>query len=169
LPPPTTRLRTSLASRSGCEVHDACRMLQQVVANLRELKIPIRPTPCHHRVAQRIEAHVMLNRLALNCTRTLGARAGMTMNRIRQAAAPPPSPPPGPPTGRIPGGPAPARRRLHQGQSDPRPEDQVDLVAVPERMARRGQREAGRGSWGALSKMRPADGLPGTEKSMKYH
>jgi len=30
----------------------------------------------------------MLNLLALNCTRTLEARTGMNMNRIRQAVAP---------------------------------------------------------------------------------
>jgi hypothetical protein len=84
----TRLLRTSLATWSGREVHDACQMLQQVEANHRELKSPMKLRPCHHRVARRIEAHVMLNLLALNCTRTLEARTGMTMNRIRQAVAP---------------------------------------------------------------------------------
>lgn len=63
-------------------------MLQQVEANHRELKSPMQLRPCYHRVAKRIEAHVMLNLLALNCTRTLESRTGMTMNRLRQAMAP---------------------------------------------------------------------------------
>ena len=84
----TRLLRTSLASWSGPEVHDAYQLLQQVEANHRELKSPMRLRPCYHRTARRIEAHVMLNLLALNCVRTLEARTGLTMNRLRQAVAP---------------------------------------------------------------------------------
>gem|GEM_PF-2561409 len=84
----TRLLRTSLAPRFGREVQDADQMLQQVEANHREFKSPRKLRPCLHRVGQRIEGHVMLNLLALNCTRTLKARTGMIVNRIRQAVAP---------------------------------------------------------------------------------
>lgn len=55
---------------------DAYGMLQEVEANHRLMKGPLRLRPCYHRTTERIEAHVMLTIMAANCGRYLERSTG---------------------------------------------------------------------------------------------
>jgi len=80
-----TRLyQTTMTDWTAEELHDAYQLLQEVEANHRELKTPMRLRPCYHRVTERIQAHVMLNILALNCIRMLEAQTGKRAAEIRK-------------------------------------------------------------------------------------
>lgn len=76
--------RTTLTEWPAHELHDAYQMLQTVEKNHRELKTPMRLRPCYHRVDERIEAHVMINILALNCLRHLEKQSGHSAAELRK-------------------------------------------------------------------------------------
>lgn len=68
--------RTTLMDWDAEAAWDAYGMLQEVEANHRTMKGPLRLRPCYHRTTERIEAHVMLTILAANCVRYLERATG---------------------------------------------------------------------------------------------
>lgn len=80
--------RTTLTEWPAHELHDTYQLLQTVEKNHRELKTPLRLRPCYHRVDERIEAHVMINILALNCLRHLEGLSGNSAAELRKLVQP---------------------------------------------------------------------------------
>ena len=80
-----TRLyRTTLVDYPADQLHDGYQLLQEVEANHRELKSPMRLRPCYHRLTERIQAHVMINILAINCLRRLEHRTKQSAAELRE-------------------------------------------------------------------------------------
>jgi hypothetical protein len=63
-------------------LYTAYTMLQEVEANHKLYKGPLRLQPCYHRTTERIEAHVMLTILAGNCVRYLERQTEMTFRGL---------------------------------------------------------------------------------------
>jgi Transposase DDE domain len=126
-------LRTS-ASREALEAPDVVRaykQLKEVERGFRELKGPLELRPIHHRLEDRVKAHVFLCMLtyylAWHLRRALSSRCSSTTSSRRRAPTPSPRPPaPGPPSARRrPSAPPPAspatpfRRCSGSSQPDP--------------------------------------------------
>ena len=74
--------RTTLVDWDAEAAWDAYGMLQEVEANHRLMKGPLKLRPCYHRTAERIEAHIMLTILAANCVRYLERTSGRKYSEL---------------------------------------------------------------------------------------
>ena len=74
--------RTTLMDWEAESALAAYGMLQEVEANHRLMKGPLRLRPCYHRTTERIEAHVMLTILAANCVRYLETASGRSYQEL---------------------------------------------------------------------------------------
>jgi hypothetical protein len=81
-------LRSTLVDQPP-EVTLACYKSQlRIEAGFRTLKTPLRLRPMFHRKAERIQAHVLLNVLALAVSQDLEARTGLSLERLRDLFGP---------------------------------------------------------------------------------
>lgn len=70
--------RTTLVDWDAEAALEAYGMLQEVEANHRLMKGPLKLRPCYHRTTERIEAHVMLTILTANCVHYLQRASGLS-------------------------------------------------------------------------------------------
>lgn len=75
-------LRTTLVDRDPLEVIDAYQALLHVEDNFRTFKGPLKLRPMHHRLAERIEAHVSVCVLSLVVLRELELRTGLNHRHL---------------------------------------------------------------------------------------
>lgn len=74
--------RTTILDWEPFQAHDAYQALQEVEANHRLMKGPLRLQPCYHRTTSRIEAHIMLTILTANCVRHLERLSGNSYKEL---------------------------------------------------------------------------------------
>lgn len=81
-------IRTTKLDWDAERIFDTYQALQDVEANHKLFKGPLRLQPCYHQTTARIQAHIMLTILAGNCVRYLERATGLGFNQLLERFKP---------------------------------------------------------------------------------